>query len=199
MTLDIKPLPIDAKSIAGMSEKLIVSHHENNYAGAVRRFNAISTELAGLDYAKAPVFTINGLKREQLVAANSAILHELFFACLGRGGEPAGEMAAAIMRDFGSVAAWRAEFAAVGRALGGGSGWVLLTWSPRLRRLVNQWAADHTMTMAGDGVVLALDMYEHAYHMDYGAKAAAYVDAYMAAIDWSGAAARYDAARKAFG
>lgn len=198
-TLDIKPLPIDPKSIVGMSERLIASHHESNYSGAVRRFNAISAELAALDYAKAPVFTISGLKREQLVAANSAILHELFFTCLGKGGEPAGELSAAIARDFGSVGAWRTEFAAVGKALGGGSGWVLLTWSPRLKRLVNQWAADHTMTMAGDAPILALDMYEHAYHMDYGAKAAAYVDAFMAAIDWAGTAARYDAARKALG
>lgn len=197
--LDIKPLPIDPKSIAGLSERLIVSHHENNYAGAVRRFNAISAELAALDFAKAPVFTINGLKREQLVAANSAIMHELFFSSLGKGGEPAGELAAALSRDFGSFGSWRAEFAAVGKALGGGSGWVVLTWSPRLKRLVNQWAADHTMTLAGDAPVLALDMYEHAYHMDYGAKAVAYVDAYMAAIDWAGTSARYDAARTALG
>ncbi len=197
--LDVKPLTIDPKGIAGLSEKLIVSHHENNYAGAVRRFNAISAELKALDFAKAPVFTINGLKREQLMAGNSAVLHELFFASLGSGGAAAGEIAAALARDFGSVDAWRAEFAGIGKALGGGSGWVLLTWSPRLKRLVNQWAADHTMTMADGMPILALDMYEHAYHMDFGAKAGAYVDAFMAVIDWSGAAARYDTVRKAMG
>src|SRR5205085_1923289 len=74
---------------------------------------------------------------------------------------------------------WRAEFTAMGKALGGGSGWVLLVWSERCARLVNQWAADHTHALAGATPILALDMYEHSYHIDYGAKAAAYVDAFM--------------------
>jgi Fe-Mn family superoxide dismutase len=79
---------------------------------------------------------------------------------------------------------WRAEFAAMGKAQAGGSGWVLLTYSPRDGKLVNQWAADHTTTLAGGRPILALDMYEHAYHMDYGAKAASYVDAFMKATRW---------------
>jgi Fe-Mn family superoxide dismutase len=69
---------------------------------------------------------------------------------------------------------------------------VLLTWSPHDRRLVNQWAADHTNTIAGGRPILALDMYEHAYHMDYGSGAAAYVEAFMAAINWNNAAAAFD-------
>ena len=75
---------------------------------------------------------------------------------------------------------------------GGGSGWVILAYSPRDGRLVNQWAADHTTTVAGGRPVLVLDMYEHAYHMDYGAKAGAYVDIYMEAINWDQAALLYD-------
>lgn len=128
---------------------------------------------------------LNGLKREELIAWNSMILHELYFAGLGKPVRPGTRLAAAIERDFGSFAGWAAEFSAMGKALGGGSGWVLLMWSSRDARLVNQWAADHTMTLAGGTPLLALDMYEHAYAMDYGAKAAAYVDAYMAAINWS--------------
>jgi len=127
---------------------------------------------------------INGLKREELVAAKSMILHELFFASLGEGGEPEGALRDALNRDFASIARWSAEFAAMGKAQGGGSGWVLLTWAPRDRKLVNQWAMDHTTTLAGGQPILALDMYEHSYHMDYGARAAAYVDAFMAAINW---------------
>jgi superoxide dismutase, Fe-Mn family len=184
MPYDLKPLACDPKRIKDMSEKLIVSHYENNYGGAVRRLNAITEQLAELDYATAPVFVINGLKREELVATNSMILHELFFASLGDGGEPEGALHDALNRDFGSIARWRAEFAAMGKAQGGGSGWVLLTWSPRDRKLVNQWAMDHTTTLAGGQPILALDMYEHSYHMDYGARAAAYVDAFMAAINW---------------
>ena len=188
----IKPLPFDPKSIKGLSEKIIVSHHDNNYAGAVKRLNAIGAELAAIDYAKAPVFTVNGLKREELIAMNSMILHELYFDSLGTGGAPTGNLADAIGRDFGGMDRWRAEFAALGRAEGGGSGWVLLAYSPRDKRLVNQWAADHTTNVAGGRPILALDMYEHAYHMDYGAGAAGYVDAFMAAIRWDNAAALFD-------
>ncbi len=187
--------PLKVKSVKGLSEQILQSHYENNYTGTVNRLNAINTELAKLDMATAPPFVLNGLKREQLIATNSMILHEIYFASLGDGGEPKGEIAAALAKDFGSVAAWRAEFAATGKALGGGSGWVLLTYSPRLGRLVNQWAADHTMTIADGTPILALDMYEHAYHMDYGAKAAAYVEAVMAAINWDSVAAAYAAQR----
>jgi Fe-Mn family superoxide dismutase len=187
----IKPLPFDPKSIKGLSEKIIVSHHDNNYAGAVKRLNAIGAQLATIDFAKAPVFTVNGLKREELIAMNSMILHELYFDSLGAGGAPAGALADAIARDFGSVERWRAEFTAMGKAEGGGSGWVLLTYSPRDKRLVNQWAADHTNNLAGGRPILALDMYEHAYHIDYGAGAGAYVDAFMAAIKWDNVASLF--------
>jgi Fe-Mn family superoxide dismutase len=181
----IKPLPFVPNAIQGLSERILVSHHDNNYAGAVRRLNTIHAQFRALDVATAPVFTINGLKREELIAMNSMILHELYFDSLGAGGAPAGDLAQAISRDFGSVARWQAEFSAMGRAEGGGSGWVLLTWSPRDKRLINQWAADHTHGVAGGRPVLALDMYEHAYHMDYGSGAAGYVDAFMAAINWN--------------
>ena len=181
----IKPLPFDPKSIKGLSERILVSHHDNNYAGAVRRLNAIHAQFRALDVATAPVFTINGLKREELMAMNSMILHELYFDGLGAGGTPGGNLAQALARDFGSVERWRAEFSAMGRAEGVVSGWVLLTWSPHDKRLVNQWAADHTNGVAGGRPILALDMYEHSYHMDYGSGAAAYVDAYMAAINWN--------------
>jgi superoxide dismutase, Fe-Mn family len=192
MAYQPKPMPFDPKSIAGISEKVLVSHYENNYVGAVKRLNAIGTQLAELDFAKAPNFVINGLKREELIASNSMILHEIYFDGLGGTSKPSGELADAIARDFGSVERWRAEFSAMGKAEGGGSGWVILAYSPRDKRLVNQWAADHTTTLAGGRPVLVLDMYEHAYHMDYGAAAAKYVDIYMEAIKWDNAAKLYE-------
>lgn len=192
MTYDIKPLPFDPKAIKGLSEKILVSHYENNYGGAVKRLNAIEAQLADLDFTKAPNFLINGLKREELIAMNSMILHEVYFEGLGDGGAPTGALADAIAHDFGSIEGWRTEFSAMGKAEGGGSGWVILAYSPRDKRLVNQWAADHTTTLAGGRPVLVLDMYEHAYHMDFGAKAAAYVDAYMEAIRWENAAKLYE-------
>ncbi len=195
MTYAMKPLACEPTQIKGMSERLIVSHYENNYGGAVNRLNAIAAQLAGLDFATAPGFVINGLKREELIASNSMILHELFFASLGEESAPEGELREGLIRDFGSVDRWRAEFSAMGKAQGGGSGWVLLTWSPRDRKLVNQWAMDHTTTLAGGCPILALDMYEHSFHMDYGARAAAYVDAFMAAINWPNVARAYSELR----
>ena len=186
-----KPMSFDPKSISGISEKVLVSHYENNYVGAVKRLNAIGAQLAELDFAKAPNFVVNGLKREELIASNSMILHEIYFDGLGGASKPSGALADAIARDFGSIERWRAEFAAMGKAEGGGSGWVILAYSPRDKRLVNQWAADHTTTLAGGRPVLVLDMYEHAYHMDYGAAAAKYVDIYMEAIKWDNAEKLY--------
>lgn len=182
-----KPLPFDPKTVPGLSERLLVSHHDNNYAGAVRRLGQIMGQFAALDPASAPGFQINGLKREELIAWNSMILHEVYFSSLGARTAPSRALAQAIERDFGSQARWTAEFAGMGKALGGGSGWVLLTWSPRDGRLVNTWAADHSMTLAGGVPLLALDMYEHAYHMDYGANAGGYVDAFMKATSWRNA------------
>jgi Fe-Mn family superoxide dismutase len=192
MAYQPKSMPFDPKSIAGISEKVLVSHYENNYVGAVKRLNAIGTQLAELDFAKAPNFVINGLKREELIASNSMILHEIYFDGLGGASKPNGDLADAMARDFGSLERWRAEFSAMGKAEGGGSGWVILAYSPRDKRLVNQWAADHTTTLAGGRPVLVLDMYEHAYHMDYGAAAAKYVDIYMEAIKWDNAAKLYE-------
>src|SRR6266478_6314941 len=132
----MKPLACEPTKINGMSERLIISHYENNYGGAVKRLNAITAQLAALEFASAPVFVINGLKREELVATNSMILHELFFASLGEASEPEGALRDALIPDFGGLERWRAEFSAMGKAQGGGSGWVLLTWSPRNKKLV---------------------------------------------------------------
>ncbi|MBO0756976.1 MAG: hypothetical protein J2P54_14030, partial [Bradyrhizobiaceae bacterium] len=129
----------------------------------------------------------------------SVILHEIYFDSLGGHGdnpptglvEPSAELAQELERDFGSVAAWRAEFTAMAKALAGGSGWAILAWSERLGRLVNQWAADHAHALAGATPILALDMYEHAYHLDFGAKAAAYVDQAIANLNWERIGARY--------
>jgi len=126
MTFKMKPLSCDPARIKGMSERLIVSHYENNYGGAVKRLNVIEEKLAELDYDKAAGFLINGLKREQLIAMNSMILHELFFDGLGEQSEPDAVLREAIVRDFGSYERWRAEFVAMGKALGGGPGWVKL-------------------------------------------------------------------------
>jgi superoxide dismutase, Fe-Mn family len=195
----IQPFLLKPQHMNGLSERLLVSHYENNYGAALRRLNDIRARLAALDWARTPVFEINGLKREELIAAGSVILHEIYFDSLGGEGdnpptglaEPPAGLAEALQRDFGSVLAWRAEFTAMAKALAGGSGWAILAWSERLGRLVNQWAADHAHGLPGATPILALDMYEHAYHLDFGAKAAAYVDQVMVNLNWERIGARY--------
>jgi Fe-Mn family superoxide dismutase len=195
MNLQLRPLTLDLNRLDGLSPKLIASHHENNYAGAVKRLNAIRKQFDELDWTAAPVFVVNGLKREELIAANSAFLHEMYFDALGGDGVlPSCGLSTAMERDFGSVDRWRNEFVAVAKAMGGGSGWALLSWSSREGRLVNHWASDHTQLLAGATPVLALDMYEHAYHMDFGAKAGPYVDAFMKNLRWDGIYRRYGGA-----
>lgn len=188
-------LPFDTSTLKGLSGKLLQSHHQNNYSGAVKRLNAIRTQLHALAFASAPGFQLNGLKREELIATNSMLLHELYFDGLGGAGKPmAPAMELALHANFGSLARWREEFVGMGKALGGGSGWVLLVFQPREGTLVNQWSADHTHAVAGGVPVLALDMYEHAYHLDFGAAAGPYVDAFMENIHWERVYARYQQA-----
>ena len=195
MDVRAQDLPFDAEALAGLSATLLTSHHQNNYGGAVKRLNTIRGELAAMRFADTPGFKLNGIKREELIATNSMLLHELYFASLGGDGvSMTPPMQLALEASFGSFERWRDEFVAMGRALGGGSGWVLLSFQAREGTLVNQWAADHAHGLAGGAPILALDMYEHAYHIDYGAAAAAYVDAFMNNIDWAGAYARYQAA-----
>jgi Fe-Mn family superoxide dismutase len=195
----VRPFLLKPQWLNGLSERLIVSHYVNNYGGALRRLNAIRARLGSLDWAQAAVFDINGLKREELIAAGSVILHEIYFDSLGGQGDkppsgdeqPPPELARALERDFGSVAKWRAEFVAMAKALAGGSGWAILAWSARLGRLVNHWAGDHAHNLPGADPILAIDMYEHAYHIDFGAKAGAYVDQVMKNLNWERIGARY--------
>ncbi|MGE5095132.1 MAG: Fe-Mn family superoxide dismutase [Betaproteobacteria bacterium] len=196
MRYTLAPIACRPWLLNGLSTRLIESHYENNYGGALRRLNAIAAQLESLDYAGTPAFTINGLKRDELAALNSTLLHELYFASLGGDGQPHGAIAEALARDFGSPARWREEFVAMARALAGGSGWVLLVYVPRDRRLVNQHAAEHSQAVTGGVPILALDMYEHAYHLDFGANAGAYVDAFMRNVDWGGVQARLEDATR---
>jgi superoxide dismutase len=121
MAYEMKSLSCDPSRIKGMSERLIVSHYENNYGSAVKRLNLIQEKLSELDYANAPGFLINGLRREELIAMNSMILNELFFDA----SEPGPALKEALTKDFGSVGRRRSEFIAMGKALAGGSRWVL--------------------------------------------------------------------------
>jgi superoxide dismutase, Fe-Mn family len=189
----LAPLYCRPWTLNGITPKLIESHYEGNYGSALRRLNAITSELAALDPATAAPGAINRLKRDEAVALNSTLLHELYFASLGGDGRTVPEpLAEALAHDFGSVDRWRAEFIALANGLAGGSGWVLLSYVPRDGRLINQTSADHSQSIAGGIPILAIDMYEHAYHLDFGTNAQAYVAAFMRNIDWAAVQGRYE-------
>ena len=165
-----KPLPFDPTKLTGLSEKLITSHHQNNYTGAVKRLNLIEQQL-GTVPKDAPPYQMGSLKREELIASNSMLLHEAYFGNLGGSGRADGTFAALAKSSYGSLENWEQEFRLTGLSLAGGSGWVLVTYDPHAQGLHNWWAFDHTHSVAGGPPVLVLDMYEHGYHMDYGANA----------------------------
>jgi superoxide dismutase, Fe-Mn family len=191
MRYQVAPLFCRPWTLNGISPRLMESHYEHNYGGAVARLNAITEELEALNPATA-ADAIGRLKREEMSALNSTLLHELYFASLGGDGRTVPEsMANALARDFGSVDRWRQEFVALANSLAGGSGWVLVSYLPRDGRLFNHFGSDDNQTIAGAIPILGLDMYEHAYHFEFGANAAAYIASFMRNIEWSAVEARY--------
>jgi Fe-Mn family superoxide dismutase len=199
MRYRLAPLFCRPWTLNGISPRLIESHYEINYGGALNRLNALTAELELLDPATASPASIHRLKRDQFRALNATLLHELYFASLGGDGRtPPEAMARMISDDFGSVGRWRQEFIALATALAeaGSAGWVLLTYLPRDRRLINYAATDDEQSVLGGIPILALDMREHAYHIDFGANASAYIAAFMRNIDWSAVQARHQIARQ---
>jgi superoxide dismutase, Fe-Mn family len=193
MRYQIAPLFCRPWTLNGITPRLIESHYENNYGGALNRLNAITEELNALDFATTPAHVVSRLKQEEMAALNSTLLHELYFASLGGDGRAVPEaMVDALVRDFSSVDRWRREFIALANALATGTGWALLTWLPRDKRLINQSVSDASQGLAGGIPILALDMYEHAYHLDFGTNAAAYVAAFMRNIDWGAVERRHE-------
>jgi superoxide dismutase, Fe-Mn family len=180
-----KPLPFDPAKLNGLSEKLIRSHWENNYMGSLKTLNMISERLAAaMKDPELPPIVYGGLKREELHRVGSVILHEHYFANLGGDGRAGGDVLDAIKKAYGSYEAWEAEFRRTAMSLAGGSGWCILTYNVYTNELRNQWAWDHMHGAVAGLPLLALDMYEHSFHMDYGSAAAKYVDAFMRNVNW---------------
>jgi Fe-Mn family superoxide dismutase len=193
----LKPLPFDPTKLKGLSERLITSHHQNNYGGAVRRLPQIQNQLTSLP-KDTPGFQVKGLKMEELIATNSVILHEEYFGNLGGDGKAAGTVQQAIGRQFQSFDRWEQEFRAVSNSLGGGSGWAILSLNFRDGQLHNYIAFDHTDNVAFGRPILVNDMFEHAYHIDYGSQAARYVDAFMQNVNWAECNRRFEEGMKVY-
>lgn len=190
------PVPLAWKpgGLTGISEKMITSHHDKNYAGAVKNLNKVETDLAALK-PDAPGYLVAGLREKQLTYGNSVVLHEHYFGNLGGNGKRSGALDTRLGTDFGA-GAWEAQVRAAATALGGGSGWVVVGLSLHDGSLVISSSTNHTQAVAFGAPLLVLDMYEHAYAIDYGADHAPYIEAFFKNIAWDVVEARYDHAMK---
>jgi Fe-Mn family superoxide dismutase len=180
-----KPLPFNPAKLKGLSEKLLVSHHENNYGGALKNLVKVEEELAraGKD---TPAPLLYGLKERELTFRNSVTLHELYFGNLGGDGKvpPA-------------LARYEAPLRACALSQAGGSGWTVLSLQLQTGALSVDWSGHHTQAQANAVPLLVIDLYEHSYALDYGAAAAKYVDAFMANVKWDEVLRRQELAAKA--
>jgi Fe-Mn family superoxide dismutase len=190
-------LPFDPKKLKGLSERLLVSHHVNNYGGAVRNLNKVEVDLAAKT-RDAPGYLVSGLREREVQFTNSVILHEHYFGNLGGNGKASGNIEKAIAEAFGGFGPFEELFRATGMSLAGGSGWATLNLNFGTGDLRISWSGNHTQALVFGAPLLVLDMYEHAYHIDYGAAAERYIDAFFANVNWEEVARRHERARAAF-
>jgi Fe-Mn family superoxide dismutase len=181
---DVQPLPFDPAKLKGLSAAMLTSHHDNNYAGAVKNLNKVELELQKVD-KDTPGFLVASLRERELLYTNSKILHEHYFGNLGGDGRLAGAIERRLAAQFGSTARWEELFRASALSLGGGSGWVILDANYATGDLRIYATSGHSQSVAFGQPLLVLDMFEHAYAIDYGAAHAKYVDAFFANIKWA--------------
>ncbi|HEX7478225.1 MAG TPA: Fe-Mn family superoxide dismutase [Polyangiales bacterium] len=189
-------LPFAAGSLNGLSERMMTSHHENNYTGAVRNLNGVEKELARIT-KDTPPFVVAALRDRELTFRNSKALHEHYFANLGGDGRRAGAIETALGQAYGSSSHWEEHFRLTGLGLGGGSGWVTLCYELDTGALRTCASGNHTQVLATSLPLLVMDMYEHSYQMDFGAAAARYIDAFFANVKWDEVNRRFERAQRA--
>ena len=192
-----RPLPFDPRKLKGISEAMIVSHHDNNYAGAVKNLNKVEGELASIN-KDTPGFVVSGLRERELTFTNSLVLHEKYFGNLGGSGAASGTIEKLLARSFGSLGRWEELFRATAMSLGGGSGWTILDFNFLTGDVRTYGSGGHSQALAFGYPLLVLDMYEHAYAIDYGAAHAKYIDAFFQNIDWEEVNSRTEHALKAY-
>ena len=176
-------LPFDPGKLKGLSAAMLTSHHDNNYAGAIKNLNKVELELDKMN-KDTPGFLVSSLRERELTYTNSMILHEHYFANLGGDGKLAGPIDKRLTAQFGTAARWEELFRATAMSLGGGSGWVVLDLNYASGDLRIYGLGGHSQSVAFGQPLLVLDMFEHAYAIDFGAAHAKYIDAFFQNVHW---------------
>jgi superoxide dismutase, Fe-Mn family len=180
---EVKKLPFQG-SLVGISEKTISIHHDKLYEGYVKKWQEIQKKLRSVDKlaANATFSDLRELKLEEGFVSNAVLLHEAYFDVLGGNGKPGGEVVDAIAKDFGSFDIWQEEFKALGLSA---RGWVILAYDFNDGKLHNYLADIHNQGgIWGAAPVLVLDVYEHAYFIDYGSDRKSYVEDFFKNLNW---------------
>ena len=177
--------------MTGLPQKQIETHLKL-YSGYVKNVNALSVKIAEYKTdSEANILALSELTRRYGFEWNGMRLHEVYFSMLGGDGSIVGKLADEIIAQFGSIDSWKAEVKAM--AMMRGIGWVLLVNDEETKMLKNVWVSDHEVGhLAGVKVLFALDVWEHAYLVDYlPAQRADYVGAVFANLNWTAVEGRY--------
>ena len=179
---EVKPLPFPYDALEGISEKQIRYHHDKHYASYVKNRNNIEQRLKEAR-DKGDFSAIRALKLNESHNASGMILHEIYFDCLGgKDGLPTAKLAKKIEEDFGSFENWKKEFIRIAKS---SRGWVLLCFDPTDNRLHNFNVDFHDIgAVWGSIPILVLDVWEHAYYLDYGPDRGKYIEAFFNNINW---------------
>ena len=173
------------ESLDGLSEKQLREHHDALYAGYVKKIGEIEEKLKNVDVstANASYSDLRELKMEETFALNGVKLHEGYFDNMNKGGnEPSGAIKEMLARDFGSYENWEKEFKAIGLCA---RGWVVLGYDLDEKKLKNVLCDSHNQGAPWNMIaLLIMDVYEHAYFIDYATARKAYIEAFFKNIDW---------------
>ncbi len=172
------------KPLDGISEKTISIHHDKLYDGYIKKYKEIQEKFKNADKpsANATFSELRELKLEEGFAADAVLLHEAYFDILGGDGKPDGKIIDAVSKDFGSFDIWQEEFKALGLS---SRGWVILAYDFNDGKLHNYLADMHNQGgIWGTSPILVLDVYEHAYFIDYGSDRKSYIEAFFNNLDW---------------
>ncbi|WMT45484.1 MAG: Fe-Mn family superoxide dismutase [Cuniculiplasma divulgatum] len=190
----LKPSGLD-----GISDKQIDYHFETHYKGYVNKLNEIWEKLPNADRSKANqnYSEFRELKLEETFNFDGSLLHETYFANLAKEHAPVSEsFKKQVEKDFGSYEKWVEDFKATGVAF---RGWSLCVFDLNTGKLRNVGADVHNTNGIWNAIlVLALDVYEHAYYTDYGPKRAPYLDAFLKNVKWSDVEQRLEKAKKMY-